>query len=1484
MSLVAESREQRKRKLGVDCVGRVVWRHWEPEHEYVKKIRIRNVDARPQTIEYKQPLRKDIFFIDFPEPVTLSSGMSFDLEVRYCPTDFVELHDVIKVTVVGRGSFVVQLECETPYARLQVPSHHDFMYTAVGSTATHTVTMKNTGTVPVQFAWDVVEPFAVVPDRGVLDEEETIQLQLSFTPQEASALVAQVVCKMVDNGEVLARMKLSGLGKYPFLRVANGEAKGETSRGDNSFLIDFGRQLVNTTCCRVFELENPSLVDAVFTLETTDDSHLQPFKITPKSGVIERGQSKKFKVLFSPTAPSTTYTGTFRAVMTTGNAVSARVRGVSVPPVVHTSTSAIDFGDVRLEEVVGVAGANKPSVRKRFFLIKNASEAPLSFFFVSTSPGAAFVVEPSLGELPAKGHVRVSVEFCPTHPINYLRRMLILVQHVDTLLYVDVFGSAYNSVIRPLPFKAKDVEAFFQRHECGLAGARPDDLVVMSDALQNGDPHDDGMHWLLSKESEEQLPQQNRWQCTTKSSVSKRRKGRLDFSHLRNLFSESAPFYLGTDTLLFPSDRYESQQITVHNKTDTFATAYWCVPAGSPFYVTPLQEDVPPCSFCIFTVAMTGDGFVSGVADYFLECYMNFKQMRSFRLVDEGGFTPPHCFTLRCQREVTGAAADAGTCAPFIRATKLLFFPASRSGDTVHAVLELENQSGVAVMFGIGAHIDSFEPHESQFDGAFGQPFTVSCHPARGLIPPNRSFPILLSCQPTGSARYRGKALVQLNNSPKDEIEIALSGESFLPALVIEDSSMIALRPTCVTGETRRRLKIYNPTCIPLAFDVSPSLGLAEVLHIDPAMALLDAGQQMELTLLFVPREAEVYEGHVNFSVFFPDTDHSSPSSHSSVDGELREERRRVIVCPCMGEGRHAVVEVEPVTMEHEGPAMQKETFEWTIYNSSVCEVCYEVRWLPRTGSARQQDQDEPPVQLSHNKTGTLAARSHTVVLVTLRPRAGVSDYILYTLVGGGGVQLSTIPHPTTLAEVRQHPHCEVRLKGTRPAIQIADVRSLEQQRSHLWCQLRINSVNAVLAAPVQTNDLESDSFAFLQYIRGLEPIFMDLGVGTVLHPKKEILLCVENAGPCPASFRFWYPTEHEGGNETWFLDHEELEDVQHILSERLIDISPREGIIPVGSRKVITITYFHTLVGTHCLPVLLRLNEGKKALLVLEARTVSPEANALAFHHPSLYNLHPVALGDLEPPLQTTTIENTTSKEVKYIVQEDLTQQVAEMNCGFPVFQCLNPTGTIPPGGFVHLHWYFRPLEARTYQIDVSMRTLDGEEYDVQFVGVGYHPKKVTAETACAMINNAFLPIPLSSVLQFSVERCPVTLSMDVMRVGAVPSFSLHRRVCYLENRHPRDTCSFSWSTQLEPGSSTLHVTPSSGVIGPGKRVRCLFALHCGSLSQVLETPILCHIHREKTPKRSFGKKHGVVEPDVTTRGKSADSRVVVREDEEMV
>lgn len=58
---------------------------------------------------------------------------------------------------------------------------------------------------------------------------------------------------------------------------------------------------------------------------------------------------------------------------------------------------------------------------------------------------------------------KIRVNFCPTCPINYARRLFLLCSNASRVIFIDVFGSAYNHTNRPLRFTNQDVSKLHSR-------------------------------------------------------------------------------------------------------------------------------------------------------------------------------------------------------------------------------------------------------------------------------------------------------------------------------------------------------------------------------------------------------------------------------------------------------------------------------------------------------------------------------------------------------------------------------------------------------------------------------------------------------------------------------------------------------------------------------------------------------------------------------------------------------------------------------------------------------------------------------------------------------------------------------------------------------------------------------------------------------------------------------------------------------------
>ncbi len=1411
------TREERIRRCGVDCADAVVWRHWGVGGEFIKKLTIKNTYEKLQVLEYRLPQRKATFFVEFPQPVTLSSGMSYDLEIRFRPTELVEFHDKIQIDVKGRGSFTINLDALTPYAKLDIPEKYDFQFCPVSAVATSEQTIANVGTVPLDFFWEVPAPFSIKPSNASLAEGEKLKITCSFVPQEATAMVCRAVCKNSRTNAILASMTMSGVGKYAFINAV------ETPD------LEFGKVLTSTTAQRFVMVQNRSTVDAAFSVHRVDKDIVCPFTVTPSKGVIKRDGRVKFTVKYAPQSTDAQYANEFAIRTVGGNTLKLTCTGTAVGPVVTLSVASLDFGDVDIDNLGS-------SSLEKFIVLSNSSPTPVRFQFLGTNPGAAFVVSPCTGTVPAKGSQNIRVKFAPTQALNYLRRLFVLVNNTKQALFLDALGTGYNAKQRPSPFTAVQARVFFARLELGLGQSTPDDLGRLLEGIANGTPC-----------GEDEQAARDAMAAALSAADGELKKRRAGLSKVLPTGDSGLPFSLDKAQLSFRGASGEAHHVVVRNNTAAKATAFWAVPAGGPWSVSPDMQDVPPFSAASFKVTLAKDAPATTSFGSFLECFVNFKQMRSFRLVSENTFCPPHCLMLQVQRL---ALANDTVAIPQVEAAPTIAFPACHEKDEVFQVISLTNQGDTVCAFDVLVEVQrgagaAYEPKPGDnLDAAPPTPANVFViYPSAGTIPPKEQVLLLTKFSPPASSRFVGVARVILNDQPTGALSIALRGEGYVPKLELANSGILTFRPTSVGGQSTRTYTITNPSRIPVKFEALIPEHLERVFQLYPRSGVLRGCEKLELAGTFTPEAIRRYEAK-----FAVNVQAQNPPPHMA-DACVPSRQW----CHVSGEGLIAVIAVEPLELQFSAVLVgMSSNVSFTLFNSSMCDAYYDVRSMLVKCSGGG-DPDNPPIPTFRPGQGIIRARSHVNVEASVSPKRGSYEFIFYVIVGGTeGIYSVADPVP---ADVERLPHCRATTAGGNPTLQVSDIRSVYQSKGHLWRQFSIGSINRVLNEAVTDADIEKTSFTFAQAAQGLEPIFCDLGVDVFRSTPIHVLLRLDNVGHCPVGLKFWLPHENDIPKEQWHDGSNACaEDVAAVIDKQLFDISPRTATIEPGGNVVITFSYRHISVGQHRLPVLLRIGQGRKLLLELSASTLHESSRFLSFHRSMQHTFLPVPIGDLEPPLQYTELRNLSHLPVNYKVDEAALAKLRDENFDFPVFQCLNPKGTIPAMSTLLVSWYFRPLEAKTYSTTITVVVEDGDSYCLKMCGTGYHPTKVAIADVRKMHEQDGLPLPKFPTLRH--PSLPLRLSMDVLRFGAIPFHSLHRQFIALHNDDPRDTYLFEWHSVLQFGDQIFDMQPPRGRIAAGQTVNCRITMYSGSTSHVIDNPIHCHLLNEDLRQRRLAKR----------------------------
>lgn len=179
---------------------------------------------------------------------------------------------------------------------------------------------------------------------------------MTFTPDEAKVLIATSVVKFSGAEEGTRVLKMSAIGKYPFVTV-------------NHERFDFETLLVGKVSQKDVILKNSSLVPALFTIEkVNDDGKDTSFTLDNHQGVVPPNASFKITVKYVPTVVGLTSCTQYRIKTVGGNDLTFSVIGHADGFNVSLSVKSIHFGEVSL-------GANT----NRLLNIINDSDLPTSF-------------------------------------------------------------------------------------------------------------------------------------------------------------------------------------------------------------------------------------------------------------------------------------------------------------------------------------------------------------------------------------------------------------------------------------------------------------------------------------------------------------------------------------------------------------------------------------------------------------------------------------------------------------------------------------------------------------------------------------------------------------------------------------------------------------------------------------------------------------------------------------------------------------------------------------------------------------------------------------------------------------------------------------------------------------------------------------------------------------------------------------------------
>lgn len=183
-------REERTARFGLDCGDGVLFAAgtWGLGGEFVQRLSLQNVTGRSLHLRYTLP-RQRVFYMAFPDPLTLPPGITTYLEVRFRPVLYAPLEDSITCTC-ETGTFTVPLRADIARLAVELAPACDFGLVPVAEVIERVLSLNNTGQVDAVYSVDVPQPFSVTPARGTVPAGASMPLRVAIIPGSAHKLHA----------------------------------------------------------------------------------------------------------------------------------------------------------------------------------------------------------------------------------------------------------------------------------------------------------------------------------------------------------------------------------------------------------------------------------------------------------------------------------------------------------------------------------------------------------------------------------------------------------------------------------------------------------------------------------------------------------------------------------------------------------------------------------------------------------------------------------------------------------------------------------------------------------------------------------------------------------------------------------------------------------------------------------------------------------------------------------------------------------------------------------------------------------------------------------------------------------------------------------------------------------------------------------------------------------------------------------------------
>jgi hypothetical protein len=913
-------------------------------------------------------------------------------------------------------------------------------------------------------------------------------------------------------------------------------------------------------------------------------------------------------------------------------------------------------------------------------------------------------------------------------------------------------------------------------------------------------------------------------------------------SKLRDITVSPGDLDFGACSTMANSDK---QTVTITNRTSQKVSVMWIV-AGetrlmcsssekSLFTVYPMKCDIKPRGSHDFTVSFrpqTEGSFEAGL----LEAVIFQKVNRTFRLVDLRRFTPPWKVSVRGMGHTMGSVRNdphleispSHEGSPYIRCR------ACAPGQLTYQVAMLTNPGDTWISYQFLPPVNaSGETNEA---GSLSKltdavPFTV--YPKQGVIEPHHFHLVVVQFAPTvtrNEVPFVAKFPVIVDYNTSQPVILRASGRSWEPKLnVCRGQQIVTFPPTCSGIVSSYTCEIQNVSEIPISYECQIPHRKRNQFWFQTSSGKLGPSASCDLVAQFCPSREDTCSTPLYCVA------RARQDLDDVVKGPLEalvpapiniKEPSRNYVLQFVGHGKGPALLVDPESLDLGAiRACDEVKKELKIVNCSQLAVHYTVEVIFEGTDLHAARVAHEALRLERPE-GTIAGRCTEVMRFSFAPPCrGIFDYCLKITPKGG-------------SQRNQGACFKLRADAQYPFIQIADLRTecaTLLPQSMMWTQFQVDGINELYQGEVADDERAfqnaigiDEKKRLVKLLKPFQLLFGTAAAGTI---PTVVYLSLSNPSRLKLRFSFHTPKNLGLENVPYWCDEKALVDSREahfnwVEEHGIFDISPRSGEILPGDFLHVKMTYHHHSVGTHILPVVFNVHDGRSCQLYLKAHSVAPQVGCLSVRA-SVVQLQPVPLDVERGPVQPVELTNSGGVAAPWRVDMNSIVMHNQENYDFDMLSVTPLEGILEPQSSTFLHFAFTPLEAKSYAFPVRIEMMkDGrpaEELVFELRANGYDPKdeppNVPPNFPPSLPIQTYAPVP----------GCGAALSIEMLDFDKCPLRSCVSRMLVLVNYTSEFVLSYNWNPrQLFRTESEFRIEPSRGELSPGSHCIIVFRLCC--------------------------------------------------------